>query len=609
MVALSFGIRLLKCIPKVKWNSDRRNRTNAGYALVIVGAWILYLVLLGGLQKINAGIGLNVWPLYEDHNFLSMMQNRPGSNFQKAFWLIDGRNPLNPWWYASVRPLMTASHGYGFFVVRRLMDLACALSVFLLLQRLGRGQHPTYSLVCALLTLIWQFSPLYGSIIWDRLGALSLTLVCLWSYCKYVDEGRRRGHFLAISLLLYFFTIGTYTLQSSAFLSIFVIGVFRTPTDKRNPSSWAKRVGVALLETSYFVAMLAGVMMIWITCTPLPSPDDVLTWSLVSKTVIPCLLKTLWHPSYTTLCIDIWKMWSPWTLFAAFTFSLTCWGLALRPMTRRPTSNAEPTNPSAEQRTSLGSVIGYTAAVVTGLAAMTMSVEITSATYPPGTRTSMIQQILHPLMYVAVLFGLTARWRRFPATARYIRWGSLSLLFGMATIFCLEHNRVVNRFTTLQQKKLLDSVRQVAPLVDQPTNLIVLWMDPSPERINPLLAHHYVQKHCGSSFVNPVFIFPTHRLASYIGYDPVCFLDDDSGVTMIDAQGVKRTISFKDVVVIRYDGTSSTVLQSLSVADIVGLDAYFKRDNMVIDLSQNPLTEVLSEGLLALTKPMPQVLK
>jgi len=62
--------------------------------------------------------------------------------------------------------------------------------------------------------------------------------------------------------VLFLFAAASYTLQSSAFISKFLIGVFRTPEDVGDAPSWKRWIGPALLETSVFVALLALFMQI-----------------------------------------------------------------------------------------------------------------------------------------------------------------------------------------------------------------------------------------------------------------------------------------------------------------------------------------------------------
>ncbi len=61
--------------------------------------------------------------IIEDHNFLLMLQNKPEMEFPRAFWALDRRNPLSPWWHMLCRNILVSKDGYGFFAIRKFTDL------------------------------------------------------------------------------------------------------------------------------------------------------------------------------------------------------------------------------------------------------------------------------------------------------------------------------------------------------------------------------------------------------------------------------------------------------------------------------------------------------
>src|SRR5260370_15804293 len=136
------------------------------YVLLLMGIWLVRFMVLGVLQvTTSTGVGLNVWPCGEDMNWLCLMEEKTGTSLPKTLWALDNRNPLSPWWYVLARPLLTAESGYGFFVARRVADLACCLSVFILLHRLGRERPGFNAVACALMTLVRHFVPPFANVV------------------------------------------------------------------------------------------------------------------------------------------------------------------------------------------------------------------------------------------------------------------------------------------------------------------------------------------------------------------------------------------------------------------------------------------------------------
>ncbi len=161
------------------------------------------------------------------------------------------------------------------------------------MNRVGRGRHPNLALCCGVMSLLWHMGPVYGSIVWNRHCAIGLTLISIAHYMRYVDESRRSAHWLASSILLYIIAIGTYTLLASSVISVFLIGMFRTPNQPSEQVSWLKRFWLTCIESAFYVAAFAIFWAIWMTTSPSGIPGK-LQFSNITSALVPFFQQAIW---------------------------------------------------------------------------------------------------------------------------------------------------------------------------------------------------------------------------------------------------------------------------------------------------------------------------
>src|SRR5439155_7536438 len=78
---------------KSSWTAWASLQPHTKYVLLLIGIWFLRLTFLGVLQlTTDTGVGLNVWPLGEDQNWLCLMRDKPGTSLPKTLWALDQRN-------------------------------------------------------------------------------------------------------------------------------------------------------------------------------------------------------------------------------------------------------------------------------------------------------------------------------------------------------------------------------------------------------------------------------------------------------------------------------------------------------------------------------------
>ena len=102
---------------------------------IIVLVWAASNLLLLALQGLGLGVGFHVHPLGEDRELNGLMANYPGLELHHQCWTtLETRNPLAPWWYQALSPLIFL-RPEGLYLLRKLVDLFLATSVYLLYTR------------------------------------------------------------------------------------------------------------------------------------------------------------------------------------------------------------------------------------------------------------------------------------------------------------------------------------------------------------------------------------------------------------------------------------------------------------------------------------------
>jgi hypothetical protein len=552
----------------------------------LVSIWGLRLALLGLLQvTTHTGVGLKVWPVGEDQNWLCLMRDKPGLSLPRTFWALDSRNPLSVWWYVAAKPLLLEKSGYGFFMVRRTMDLCCALCVLLLVYQLGRGGHGFFSFSCALITQLWNFSWRFDNVVWVFLGALCLSLLSLWAYCKYVDTDRKKGRYLALSLIFYLLAIGTYTLQASAFLAVIVLALFRPPGSPADKRAWRKRALRALGDASLFAAVCAIFLLFWVTCS-FPwgsSMAQTCSLSLLTKQLRSSLEQVIWHPGTGNLLKSIGSTWKVSHLMGAALGGMVFFGMVLGRIAFAPTGNKveDTIRRKTDRSPSHAALLGYLAAVILGISAMTIALESISPIWFPGTRTPMLEQVLQPLLYGGALLGLTALVSRFPRLARAALWVGATAICSGVFLVGLEYNRLQVMTTGIWKKRLVDAVRDLGPYTDKPLS-VILKIDPVPDRCYDLpIAQHYIQKHFHSKSLNLVVLQKRSAVSGWMGFSAIAFRPDDQGISMMGANGRNSVCRYNEVILAQRHNDKTTLLTTLGMPDLEGYEATFARSQPI----------------------------
>ena len=94
--------------------------------VTLVLLWAGALAVLGIFHLLGRGMGFRIGPVGEDFNWVFFLRRDFDYPAPKAFWALDARNPLAPWWYLLAKPLIVDT-AYGIYSVRKLVNLGCGM--------------------------------------------------------------------------------------------------------------------------------------------------------------------------------------------------------------------------------------------------------------------------------------------------------------------------------------------------------------------------------------------------------------------------------------------------------------------------------------------------
>lgn len=397
--------------------------------------WAISLGVIAILQALGSGVGFRIGPLGEDFNWVYFLQHHEQQPAQQAFWQHDARNPLAPWWYLAVKPLIIDT-AYGIYAVRKVVDLVCGLSVFALVATLGGAAHRPLALAAGAMGMLSSCSGIVGQINWTMLMAASISLLAVTAYVRFLDSGRKEAGWLAGSLLLYLVAISTYTLQASALLAIAGVGALRL--------GWRRGVADALP----FGGVFAVFGMIWATVGYVPA-ETLRIDSSVAGRLLWSLSAWVWDPVFGHVLAELWQLYRldlAVCVVGAIATGVTFFRLC-----------GDPARSGGGRRLALE--IGVTAA---GLGAGTVALEMTSAVWIPGTRAPMIQQLMMPLLLALLLLTIGARWGR---------WLRLTA-FCLAALLALGANARQTRWTA-DLEQIGAGLQAAVPRITAPTMFVL----------------------------------------------------------------------------------------------------------------------------------------
>jgi hypothetical protein len=533
---------------------------------IIVLVWAASNLLLLALQALGFGVGFNVHPLGEDRNMIRLMANYPSLELHRQFWAtLESRNPLASWWYQAFSPLIFL-RPEGLYLLRKLVDLFLATSVYVLVNQISRARLPKFALACGVLVLFWNFSAYVEQILWIPLISLGLSILSVYFYCRYLDSGRATADNFVISLLLFFVALATYSIQCGVPIAVFLLGLCR-----RQETIGSRRLSSAVYggikDTFFFGVLFVLFMQIWIsTSAPM---IGFFRPGLFLKHLPKSIANLVWHYDTSRLIGSLNQHWPLWLVVASVGVSAILFYCLFVAIARKEAT------PLATASTVTHLDLVLVLAVFCALVAPTLLLESTTAIWSPGTRSRMFQQGFQPVLYLSILFLLTEYlFRRTGRGVEYVRNGGIALLCALGFVFGLEYNRTLSE-QTMFERKLETGLKEILPSIGKPTHFVVkmkgmkmgVWYSGTSVSMPSL----FVETAYDS---NAVWLDPVYA-GEPKASKPVTFGSDQQGIYSPESGG---WIPYQDVVFLEFDGQRVTRLRNIDQETFSGYGALYARE-------------------------------
>jgi len=534
---------------------------------MIVLVWAAGNLLLLALQALRFDVGFHVHPLGEDRKMIHLMANYSGLEVHRHFWAtVENRNPLAPWWYQVFSPLIFL-RPEGLYLLRKLVDLFLAASVYLLVDKISYARLPKFAFACGVLVLFWNFSGYVEQIQWIPLIALGLSMLSIYFYCRYLDSGRATADYLVISLLLFFVALATYSIQCGVPIAVFLLGLFRRQ-ETTGGWRWSSAVCGAIKDTVFFGILFVLFIQVWITTSgPMGGLFD-LSPGLLLNRFLRSISNLVWHYDTTYVIASLNAHWPLWLVAASLGVSaiLFYWLFVVFARIVAAPRTAGSSVPHLD--------LVLVLAVFFALVAPTVLLE-TSTIYFPGSRSKMVQQGFQPVLYLSILFLLTEYlFRRSGRGFEYVRNVGIALFCALAAVLGLEYNRQLSE-QSMFERKLETGLKKILPAVGKPTHFVVkmkgmkrgVWYS----GINGSMPSLFAETAYNSDAVWLDPVYEGEPNAS----KPVTFGSDQQGIYSPESGD---WIPYKDVVLLEFDGQRVIRLTGIDRETFSGYGALYARE-------------------------------
>lgn len=542
---------------------------DCAYVLASLAALLLVIATLGAL---GFGVGLGVFPIGEDNNWIDMLRRGSATETAQLLWATDRRNPLSPWWYIAAREVIS-DFDAGLLALRFGISAVLALSTYCMVVTVAGRRSRAFALGLAMLVVVWMANRYTEQVIWNFQGALAASLLSVAAYARFIEEGRRRYRLYAISIVLWFLAFATYGIQCGAALAIGYLAFRRSLAARIDTrSSIAERAWIAALDTAPYLVLFGLFLLIWQTTMAPFKPATSLHFSIAA------LFRSLQQGIWGDLAIFYaWVAKSPGRLafIAAAVVSGCVAFLALQWRERHS---------AAKVPGIVGQRLTDLLVVVACIAAPTVFLESISEIWGPGTRWPMIYQLTRPVLLlagVAILVSAT------PSALRLRLWNAATALaIGVGVLFSLGHNRVQIDYTN-NEKFIRDSIlRLVAEdfAAGRSPPLQVLLMLDKPNRsawrsadtLSPIIARVWLRRDDVSFRLVPWEPSPTGDWAPWwrIRFGP-----DSEGVGNAKVWG--GTVPYQQLRILHVGGDTARRVTTADREDFASWDVEWSREGPI----------------------------
>ena len=400
--------------------------------------FLTLIAALATLQAMHLPFGFShLSVLGEERNWMAWLTKAQGARVASLFWQVDGRNPLSPWWYIAVRGLIIHV-GAAPFLLQLGMSWLIGVSSYLAFRSITQGRERHFALALGLLSSLFVVNVYFDDITWPFVGALSCSILCIWSFSEFVNSARTRTVYLYLSTLFWFIAFGTYSLQCGAVGAIFAISCasqFDKPLEQRSTIQ-------PIADAIYFGCLFLLFLLIWKTSGS--GIADIALQPNVDQ-FFSSLRQGIWHDDFYTFWKWLRQIDAPVVLAV---FAVSSLVIALVISTLRKEEIPIPRSRDA---------------FLCGLAALclvspTIYLESSSDLWVPGTRWRMLMQFSTPFLLLAVVHLLTTL---MPQGRRVALWTSMiSLIAGGYVVLDISFNHV-QVANSLSDQKFISALRSL----------------------------------------------------------------------------------------------------------------------------------------------------
>jgi hypothetical protein len=549
---------------------------------IIVGCWLINLAVLLVLQLCHQNFGFKVWPMGEDRVWISLLQNNHGADVARAFWHLNDRNPLSPWWYMAVSPIIMSSE-FGIYLVRKMVDPILAMVTFVLLDKIGGAKHRAFCLATAVLILFWNFSYFYiEQIMWNFLLALTCTLLTVMCYQKFLEQGRRQSVFQALSLVLYFVSFTSYTLQSGAVGANFILAL-----TQQTGEPLSQKFKNACVDAFPFFALLGIYLLTWTTASKPVVDYYHIHLERIKDQFIASVWNFVWQNDYSNFFMAMSREWTPVALYGLFLLLSAVAFFFLN----RALKDRAPENLESETKSTVTFLVNLSALIL-AVGLPTILVESTSHLWLPGTRVRMIGQFVSPCLFACVILSVSQIFQRFNFRfTRQVMALSFSVLFSAAVLMGFQYNKMLVTQTAFE-RRLAQGLRWYI-LPGQAHRYFVVRLDHCNWNVSQYLLDMFVETAFNLGNLH-LRIIPDY-LPDHIENHPHWFI-------IVNEKGVKHAaidfghgfIPWNQVIFLSFDGQKIQLIDPLTADQFKGLQIKW--------LAKEPIHQSLTPDTFAIAK-------
>lgn len=549
--------------------------------LIFVSIECGWMILLLIMNLIGLNIGITRLPIGEDINYYTMIETKGIKGLPNAFWALDSRNPLNPWFWKALLSTENYLKGYELFLISRFVDLLLGFAVFMLLDVITARRCRIYSITSGIAVLIWPFARLDHAV-WAFNIGLALSILNLYCYCRYLEGNRQNAHWFASGLLLYFLAIATYTLHLWGILAIPFLTLLSYQKNQEIQKTWHSRLRLGFHDLIWYMSFLIAFILIWDTTSVWsPAAKNLMKVETIAAQLpisIRCLIMSDIDKANLSTVLTMWPV-APTIVAIAILFTLY-FGIVYINLHRNKFQPEITTHyPTLSQL-----LISF--AIVAALSAGVLHIESTTPVWLPGTRTPMVQKVVQPCLLIIIVFVAA---RIIPIKYGYVRM--LTLNTCLALICLIGSMLAINNYwekwgTNQKHTAILTSILDSPQIKTCTYDNLVIIMDKDVGAYIPTyqfrryMAYKYLPKSKSVTFIKA-----SSNQNRAINYKSVILYEKNIGLALRHRNQINEMtiVPYEKVAFFRYNSTDGIChLPSLQYKDFENTDAHVNNKEWLV---------------------------